>query len=142
MKDYVDILLIIATLLLLASRRCRRCWCLFVVVGVSALVPCCQFFVVDVLLSSLVHRCRHRRPFLWLRLLASVPRRCCLCRWVSYCWRRLVVVVVNDFLFLVSLLLGLLSSAASCCHRCRHRRRLVVVVGDGVAAFFENLSLY
>ena len=81
--------------------------------------------VIGVSLLSLF-RCCKRRPFLWLHLSVSAPRRCFLCCWVFYRRRSLVVVVIIGFLLSVLYSLGVLLSAVS---RCCRRRRIVVVVG-------------
>ena len=123
---------------------------IFVSVSSSLLVMCCsqrqrhplswlpfrhwrlvfEVVVVGVSSLSLFCRCRQRCPFLWLCPSAAAPSRRCNFCWVSYCRRRLVVVVVIRFSSLVSLSLDFLFSAASrCCCCCR---LLIVVVVGGV----------
>ena len=106
------------------------CWLRCIVTGLG---------VVRVSLLSLFRHCRQWRPFLWLRPSASAPRcrcrrsvsfivggvlllfsssasRCwCFHRLVSYCWRRIIVIVV----------VGLPSSflAAAYCRFWQRRRR-------------------
>ena len=124
---------LVASLSLLSSAFRRRCWQCVVVVGGS--VPYLGWFfrlrrlffkvvLIGVSSSLLFRRCRQRRTFLWLRPSASAPRRRCRRFWVSYCQRRLVVVVIFGLSLSALSLLGILLSAASLC--CRPRRLLVV----------------
>ena len=89
-----------------------------------------NFLSVFVTLLLSLFRCyRQQSPFLWLCLSASVPHGCCRCRWVSYCWRRLVVVFIVGFSSSFPLSMGLFLLAASCCCCCCRLLRIVVVVG-------------
>ena len=129
-EKYVNILSIISTLSPSASHRRCRCWRLVVVVDISS--------------SLLFHRCQQRSTLSWLHPSASAPRRrrCCRCRchWVSFCRWRLVVVVVVEFLSLVSSSLGVLSLTASCCCYCCRLVVVIVVDVGGVLSLSLLLS--
>ena len=148
LKNYVNILSIIATLPPSASRRRWRFWRLLVVVGVLASSPRClssrqRLVVVSVLLfpaaSSLlvavsVGFCVSLSLSLSLGLLLSLVSRCCY-----RIWFLVVGAGVVECLIVSSVPLSSLSSA--CCYW-RQWHLVVVGSGGGVMALSEKLSLY
>ena len=77
------VIVVIGVLSLLLASRLRSLIVEVGIVGVSSLF--------------LFRRFWQRHPFLCLRPSASATCRCCRLHWVSYPWRRLIVVVVVKF---------------------------------------------